>query len=211
MATLIFDLDGTLVDVRARHYTVYADALREMGVQPLPEAVYWRRRRAGEGTFSIVGDLPGALRARFSAAWLERVEAPESLALDRVYDGVAETLAGLKGRHRLVLLTLRRRRQSLEEELGRTGLAAFFCEAISTSDGTQPARKADLVRGIPRGDGAWVIGDSEGDIELAQDLGANCLCVTEGVRSAEFLRARGARLLASSVRPLPGLLPDALS
>jgi phosphoglycolate phosphatase-like HAD superfamily hydrolase len=206
MATLYFDLDGTLVDVRARHYAVYSDILREMAVRPLPEGVYWGRRRAGEGTSSIVRDLPGELRARFSAAWLERVELPEYLVLNRVYAGVPETLRVLSAGHRLVLLTLRRRRDALEDELSRTGLAEFFGETVSPAARGDPPRKAELLRGASQDNETWVVGDSEADIDLASDLGARCFCVTEGVRSAEFLRARGARLLAPSVRPLPGLL-----
>jgi phosphoglycolate phosphatase-like HAD superfamily hydrolase len=205
MTTVIFDLDGTLVDVRLRHYTVYAGILREMGLRPLSEDVYWRRRRAGEGTLSIVGDLPGALRARFSSAWLGRVESRENLRLDRVYEGVHETLEALKeAGHRLVLLTLRRDGDALGDELEQTGLAPYFGETISSSRGVQPARKSALIQ--DPGPGAWVVGDSEADIGLAEDIGAHCFCVTEGVRSAAFLQARGARFLAPNVVPLPGLV-----
>jgi beta-phosphoglucomutase-like phosphatase (HAD superfamily) len=32
MKRLVFDLDGTLLDIRPRHYQVYADCLRDFGV-----------------------------------------------------------------------------------------------------------------------------------------------------------------------------------
>ena len=82
MATLFFDLDGTLLDIRRRHYAVYAEILIEMGIRPLPDGAYWHagakakaplhRRRAARYR-----------RARFTARLLKRSSDP-SLKLDTV-------------------------------------------------------------------------------------------------------------------------------
>ena len=47
--TLVFDLDGTLLDVSARHHHVYSTVCRSLGGQPLDRAAYWhlKRRRTG--------------------------------------------------------------------------------------------------------------------------------------------------------------------
>ena len=123
MATLLFDLDGTLLDVRRRHFAVYSHVLRELGQPPLPEAEYWRRRRDGEGTLSIVGDLPADLVFRIHSAWLEGIEAPRYLALDRPYAEVRSVLTELQRDHRLVLVTLRRDAVSLAWQLSESRLA----------------------------------------------------------------------------------------
>ena len=205
MATLLFDLDGTLLDVRQRHFNVYAQILRELSRPALPEADYWRRRRAGEGTFAVVGDLPAGDLSRFRTAWLERIECRRYLALDRPYAGVRAALAELGREHRLVLVTLRRDPDALAWQLAETRLAPFFAEVISPA-GRVPSRKSDLLPDwYPMGQ-TWVIGDSEADIALASDLGARCVCLSEGVRSTDYLRTQGARLLASSIAELPALL-----
>jgi phosphoglycolate phosphatase-like HAD superfamily hydrolase len=205
MATLIFDLDGTLLDVRRRHYAVYSHVLRELGQPPLPEAEYWRRRRDGEGTLAVVGDLPGDIVSRFQAAWLDRIESRHYLALDRPYADVRGVLMELCRDHRLVLVTLRRDAAALSWQLWESRLTPFFKEVVSPSYYI-PTRKSELLPyWYPIGE-AWVIGDSEADLELASDLGAKCICLSEGVRSADFLRERGATVIASSVRELPSLL-----
>ncbi len=200
MATLIFDLDGTILDVRPRHFAVYADIMRELGQPPLSAAEYWRRRREGEGTISIAGALPG-----FEAAWLEKIESREYMAIDRPYDGALDVLRELGRCHRLLLVTLRRDAEALAWQLSESGLSGFFAEVVSPANQI-PARKSELLPyWLPLGE-TWVIGDSEADLELAADLGAKCVCLSEGVRSAKFLREAGAPVIASSLRELPVIL-----
>jgi phosphoglycolate phosphatase len=205
MATLIFDLDGTLLDVRRRHFAVYSHVLRELGQPPIPEAEYWRRRRDGEGTLSVVSDLPGDIVSRFRAAWLDRIESRHYLALDRPYAEVRGVLTELRRDHRLVLVTLRRDAVALAWQLSEMRLMSFFKEVVSPLHYT-PSRKSELLPcWYPIGE-TWVIGDSEADIELAGDLGAKCICLSHGVRSPDFLRERGATLIAPSLSELPALL-----
>lgn len=196
MSTLLFDLDGTLLDVRARHYAVYSGLLGEMGVAPLPRPLYWRRRRAGSPSAELV---PGPLRERFRRGWMERIEGREMLAIDRLQPGTKRTLEALSAGHRLVLVTLRHDAEALAWQLGALGLSAHFPLVL-----TPPPGVTTKV-GLWTGDGSSlkVIGDSEADIELATAAGGESICLTHGVRSGRFLRECGADRLADS---LSGLL-----
>jgi phosphoglycolate phosphatase-like HAD superfamily hydrolase len=204
MATLIFDLDGTLVDCRARHCAVYSDALAEMGFQPLDEDAYWNQRRSGKGTFDIITNLPEDAARSFRLTWLNRIERRDYLAMDRPFAGVAPALAELSRRHHLVLLTLRRDPEALAWQLDKTRLAPYFHEVISPW-GEIPGRKSELIAGDYAGE-TWVIGDSEADMDLASDLGARCICVPTGVRSREYLHSRGGVLTLGSAGELVAFL-----
>jgi len=205
VSTIVFDLDGTLVDVRLRHYQVYADALGEVGVEPLGPGAYWSRRRSGAGTFEIVSGLPGPIYSRFTAMWTERVEAARYLALDRVFPGAPQMLTAFAADYELLLLTLRWNRDALLDELRDLGLDGAFSAVISPGAGDE-RRKSALLAGRELGADAWVIGDSEADVKLAADVGAEFVGLTCGVRSPAFLRQAGAVKLADS----PAELVDAV-
>ena len=50
LTPILFDLDGTLIDVSARHYFLYRSVISGQGVEALPEGDFWRHRRAGAST-----------------------------------------------------------------------------------------------------------------------------------------------------------------
>lgn len=205
MATLIFDLDGTLLDCRARHYTVYSEVLTEMGYEPLTEADYWRRRRDGQGTFDVTSHLPEDVAKAFRITWFNRIERRDMLAMDRPFGGVAPALMELGRLNNLVLLTLRRDPEALAWQLEKKKLGMYFHEVISPW-GNVPERKSELLSNwYPMGD-TWVVGDSEADIALASDLGARVICVTTGVRSQDYLHSRGGTLTLDSIAELPGFM-----
>lgn len=205
MARLIFDLDGTLIDVRLRHYQVYADCLREAGIEPLAPGAYWSRRRAGESTLRIAAETPGPIFSRFTSLWNERIETPRYLDMDRAFSGTRSLLDSLAGDHELLLLTLRRNRAALESQLQRLGLERPFRRVICADNG-QASDKAALLAGAGAVHDTWVIGDSEADIALGRAIGARTLSVSCGVRSPAFLQRAGADSLADSALALPALI-----
>ncbi len=210
MPRLIFDLDGTLLDVRERHYAVYSDCLSEFGVAPLTFDEYWTRRRSGEGTVQIASDEhPLVIRDLFQNFWLERIESRDWLPVDTLFSGSFALLDVLRGRYELVLATLRRDRAALLDQLGWLGTDIFFDHIISPEGENYPGSKLEMLTPLGRNARTWVIGDSEADVVLTQELGAELICVTNGVRDESFLRAAGATQLIPCVCALPALLPSA--
>ena len=201
--TLFIDLDGTLLDVHARHYAVYATASQELGFEPLTSDAYWQLRRTGKSSADALGDVPADVIERFAVMWLDRIELDENLALDQCYRGVLPVLERLSQRFRLALVTLRRDREALLRQLRSRRIYGYFSSVLSLTAYVRLS-KADLV-------GQWagpaiVIGDSEADIELAEEMGARCICLDWGLRSREFLRDVGARAVVGSLDDLAARL-----
>ena len=209
MSILYFDLDGTLVDVRKRHYAAYADTMRELGLTPLPEQTYWDARRDGASNADLMGNVDTEYHNRFAEKWLARVESPSYVRLDTLIPGARATLAALRESYELVLVTMRQDRASLLEQLDELSLRKFFSAVYSRDGSDEPQSKSKLIRlfGNSVRDGATVIGDSEADVEAARDLGIESVCVTSGVRSRRYLDGLEPDEVVSTIVQLPRILP----
>jgi len=208
VSTLYLDLDGTLVDVRRRHYLAYADTLLELGVTPLADRRDWTRRRRGVRTFDLLNGCQQSQRQRFVETWLKRIESPEYLRLDTLIPGATAALGCLAEPYELVLITLRRDGDSLKEQLVRLELTPLLSRVYWRMDCAGPGSKAKLIRRVSPGAAApsLVVGDSEADIEAARELGIQSVCVTTGVRNRSYLEAAGAHHVIRSISRLPDLL-----
>lgn len=207
MTILYFDLDGTLIDVRKRHYAAYVDTARELGLTPLSEQAFWKERRGGAATEELIGNVRDSDRERFTERWRSRTDAPSYVRLDTLIPGARATLASLRESYELVLVTLREDRKTLIEQLDALSLSKFFTAIYSPNGTDEPASKAKLIQLFGGSDGnAAVIGDSEADVEAARELGIDSVCVTTGVRSRRYLDELGPDEVLSSIVELPRIL-----
>ncbi|HYN17952.1 MAG TPA: HAD family hydrolase [Actinomycetes bacterium] len=214
MLTVFFDFDGTLVDVRERHYRSYRSALAPLGGRPLDGTAYWRCKRRGAGLAEVLArsGVEPERRDEFLARFLAEIEAPALLALDRLFPGVEATLAALLGRgDRLVLLSLRRSPRAFADQVERLGIAGAFerVDAGRTSEDGRMAKR-DLVERAGFGAPAAVVGDTEADIGAALALGLAPVGVTTGLRNRGYLLAAGAGTVVERIGQLPAALPPRL-
>lgn len=204
--TLLFDVDGTLLDTRELIYQAYEHATAALRLAP-PDRE-WLRFQIGRELGAVYEDIaPG--------------HAPELIALHRTFQaenvGLSVPFAGVEG----TLAELRRAAFEMAVVTSRSGLtsvrtlelaniARFFPVTISAEDA--PALKPDpaplrvaLERlGRPAA-GAVMIGDSVHDIHAAHALGIPAIAVTYGFPGAEILE-HGADGSIDDIRDLPALL-----
>ncbi len=130
--TLVLDLDGPILDGRLRHYACYRRILRAHGYAPIGLQDYWRMKRGRAGRREqLAASGAETLYEEFSRAWLEQIERPELLALDRLQDGVTTKLREWRDRGtRMILATMRRYPERLEEQLVSLGIRAFFDHVV---------------------------------------------------------------------------------
>lgn len=207
MPTIYFDLDGTLIDVRKRHYAAYAKATREFALTPVHEHDYWERRLEGANNADLA-DVSDGDRETFIRRWVELAESREYLRLDTLVSGARAALTCLRTTHGLVLVTLRRDRAALDEQLDDLALTKFFSAVHCHADVPQARDKAELLHLRGESVDRWssVVGDTEADIEAARTLGLRSICVLTGLRGRRFLAEHKPNAIITSVAHLTGEL-----
>lgn len=189
----IVDLDGPVLDGRERHYACYREIVVELGYAPLDINTYWdmkRHRASRREQLAAIG--AGAAYDVFRAAWIQRIEQPRLLELDRLQPMVIETLAGWRDRGIvLALATMRREPAYLRRELEAFRLLPLLDHVIVSDFEGGGVLKAERVRaampGVDLAAGVW-IGDTEADIAAARNLGCRIWALSCGLRTEEYLR-----------------------
>jgi len=202
--TLVFDLDGTLLDVSARHHHVYSTVCRSLGGHPLDLAAYWhlKRQRTGWPEILAQSGLGDAEVTPFEATFVELIELPDSLGFDVLFPETIPVLTRLAAIYRCTLVTLRSSATAMRAQLAVFALTPFFDAIQSAAPGADPAfEKARLIRKtVPADDPAVVIGDTEADVAAANVLGYLSIAVSSGIRDRDIL-----------ARDHPGYLVDDIS
>lgn len=189
--TLVFDLDGTLLDVSARHHHVYSAVCGSLGGHPLDRAAYWHLMRQRTGLIEILArsGLSDSQLTAFETAFGESIELPKNLGFDTLFPETVPVLTRLAATYRCALVSLRRSATALRAQLAVFGLTPFFESIQNAAPGADPAfEKARLIRKtVPEDDPAIVIGDSEADVAAANVLGHLSIAVSSGIRDRDIL------------------------
>jgi phosphoglycolate phosphatase-like HAD superfamily hydrolase len=189
--TLVFDLDGTVLDVSARHHHVYSTVCASLGGEPLDRAAYWHLKRQRIGWPEILGQsgLSDGQVTAFETKFVELIELPDSLGFDVLFPEAIPVLTRLAATYRCTLVTLRSSTTALRAQLAVFALTPFFEAIESGAAGSDPAfQKARMIRKtVPADDPAVVIGDSEADVTAANALGYLSIAVCSGIRDRDIL------------------------
>ena len=185
--TVIFDLDGTLIDSAPDIRAVANTVLEQEGAPPIDLAE--TRSFIGAGTPVFVqrmADARGLAPSR-RPGMLERFMPlyERATELTRPYPGVAETLAALSEAGHALGLCTNKPEDPTRRVLSDLGLAEFF--AATVCGDTLPERKPDpapLLECEARlgGGPSIYVGDSETDFETARRAAMPFALFTEGYR-----------------------------
>lgn len=205
---IFLDLDGPLLDGKERHYQCYRSILERSGFTPIGIDDYWENKRAMVNRRDLL-DMSGAgmIYDDFLTAWLSMIESPDMLAFDKVQVGALDCLRSWKEQGiELVLVTMRKNRQALEEQLELTGLRHFLDDVLVSDHADGGVGKADTVRNLFQGtfnkDCALWIGDTEADWEAANSLGCRVVLLANGLRSEAYLKSLQGSVVKQSITSL---------
>ncbi|MGQ9658720.1 MAG: HAD-IIIA family hydrolase [Thermochromatium sp.] len=193
---IVFDWDGTLVDSEAQIVTCIQAAFRDLG---LPEPVHEVARDViGLGLDEAMarllptGDagLREAVAAQYHRHFLGGDQAPAVL-----FPGARETLAWMTEQGYRLAVATGKSRAGLNKSLAETGLHGLF-HATRTADETRskphPQMLLELMDELgARADETLMIGDTEYDLQMANNAGVRALAVCYGVHEPGRLLACG--------------------
>jgi phosphoglycolate phosphatase len=205
-STYIFDLDGTLLDTLADLAAAVNYALRQHG---MPEhTIDDVRRFVGNGVRKLMeraipdGEKNPDFEATF--ATFREYYMHHSLDTTRPYPGIMETLEALNAQGcRLAVVS--NKMMAATKELCQH----FFAETIEVAIGENEAagiRKKpapdtvfEALRQLgEEKDSAVYVGDSDVDLETANNSGLPCISVLWGFRDRDFLIQHGAKTFISA-------------
>lgn len=210
ITTIIFDLDGTLMNTLDDLHDSISYALRDAGLEPNPKQD--TRRYLGNGIRNLVNKSVAQTCPEADEALKEHVfqtfrayYVAHSMDKTAPYEGVEEMLKECKKRgfHTAIVSN---KLDPAVKDLHK----AFFAETIDVAIGEtenvkrKPApdmvneaiRQLSLLHGrqIEKSECVYV-GDSEVDLKTAENSGLPCIAVSWGFRDRDFLIEQGAKTI----------------
>jgi len=210
--TLIFDLDGTLLDTiddlaASTNYALRNNGYPEHSVDDI-------RRFVGNGVRKLIerampdGVGDGEFQKTF--ADFKAHYAENNAVMTKPYAGIKELLAELR-RHGYKMAIVSNKFDGAVKSLARYFFSGTLTVAIGETSVVHRKPAPDMVfralrelGGTP--DESLYIGDSEVDIATAQAAGMDCVSASWGFRSRDVLLAAGARRIIDSPGELLSVL-----
>ncbi|MDE6107397.1 MAG: HAD-IA family hydrolase [Oscillospiraceae bacterium] len=212
--TIIFDLDGTLLDTLDDLMDAANYALEQLG---------WPLRTKDE-IRSFVGNGVARLMERAVPAGTDSGDAAKALELftayydihkqDKTapYEGITEMLVALKEKG-LTLAVVSNKFDSAVKALmpqyfpGLIDMAAGEAEAAGIPKKPHPAMVHSVMAALGADAATSVyVGDSDVDLQTARNAGLPCISVTWGFRDEDFLRTHGGTTFAHTPDQLVQLI-----
>ncbi|HMD62338.1 MAG TPA: HAD family hydrolase [Opitutaceae bacterium] len=204
-STVLFDLDGTLVDAFTTIHRAYCHTLPQFGL-PAPTAEQVRRAVGGGLEDAMGRFVPPELVAeacRVHVAYTEKILLEDPV----LYDGAREVVGALRAQGVRTGVLTNKIGDHARAVLTHLGIASQLDVILGARDcpWRKPAAEftAEALRRI--GGGATdccIVGDSPFDIATARNAGFPCLCVTTGTHDGPALRTAGAAAVYPGLRAL---------
>lgn len=207
---LIFDWDGTIYDSTAQIALSIQRAVEDVGGTPptLEQAKYVIGLGLREALAHVAPDVPSSKHEELSRRYLYHYATGQDEIT--IFDGIRELLNTLQKRAVTLAVATGKSRRGLDEALELSGLGAYF----------QTTRTADETRGKPhpqmlfeifeeldaKPETSLMIGDTNHDLQLAENAGCPSLAVCYGAQNAQQFSNHQPVMIAQSVPTLSDYL-----
>lgn len=202
--TIIFDLDGTLLNTLDDLASSVNYAMRECGY---PERTTDEVRRfIGNGVAVLIRRaVPSGTSEEDYLSALEVFKAhyaKNSRNTTAPYKGITELMGELKEKGYKTAIVSNKIDFAVQD-LSREFFCGLVDAAVGDSDETRPKPAPDMVEKAlailnEKAENSVYIGDTDVDIETAKNAGMDCIRVTWGFRKTEELKGNDAQMLADT-------------
>lgn len=206
--TIIFDLDGTILDTSQRHYIAYRNIMEMFGYREgniLPRESYLECKRLGIDRYELLSFSNATQHYdRFLSSWLEIIEDKEYLKYDKLFDtfSVPAVLNFLAQKKKLVLATMRNNYTNLYDQLSELSIDELFDEIILIPSLSNSDKRSVSFSKYFLPNRTLFVGDTEKDIESARILNSKVCVVTCGLRSHSYLQSMSPDYIVSNISKL---------
>jgi phosphoglycolate phosphatase len=204
---LIFDLDGTLSDTEPILFTIVMKTLRDSGIEieSLAE-VYRSIEESGKAIIDLKALIPAEYlplvdREKYSVDFWNNYAELCMGAVERVFDGMHETLEALKSRGYL-LAVLSNKKNKFVQPIISTAFGENYFDYVCGWDEVRPKKPdptslLDMLdaMGIEKTN-AWMIGDLPADYKVSVGAGVNHVIAEWGYGEKKKFKKLGATLFA---------------
>lgn len=208
---LVFDWDGTLMDSEASIVVCMQAAIKDLGCEPRDKESI--KNIIGLGLREAIDALYPGSDDSFLKAMVERYRyhfLGGSEYTSELFPGAAETIRGLSEAGYLLAVATGKGRRGLDMVLEKTGLGEYF-HATRCADETfskphpQMLEEVMAVLGAEPGQ-TLMIGDTEYDMQMANNARTHALAVSYGVHERGRLMQHGPLHCLDAIDELTGWL-----
>ncbi len=207
--TVIFDLDGTLLDTLEDLWAAVNAALQKYGFPPRTREEV--RSFVGNGILLLMKRATDfAEGARFEGAFAEfkRYYGAHCEDNTKPYEGIMELLEGLRARG-ISAAVVSNKADFAVKKLANSYFGGLLAAAVGENEeaGIRKKPAPDSLLAVlsdlhaNRSETVYV-GDSEVDIQTAQNAGVACISVTWGFKDREFLLENGGSKLVDTPKEM---------
>ncbi len=190
MLKIIFDFDGTIIDIGEKYKYVFGLIT---GLDSDSQKIFWESRKSGIKSAEILKLFPNLefSAEEFLEKWRRVIESNDALKLDTVSPRIYEALEVMLGRKELILCTARQDEVQLLQQLQELALDKYFSSVLVTK---QMNSKLDVIGEYASRDGLsftesdWIIGDTPEDVLTGQELGIKTCGVLSGLTPESYFR-----------------------
>jgi len=202
---LFWDLDGTILDVSEKYFQLYKKLVGKPSDEKFDKHSLWEMKRAQYSDHKILSlfQINDVDMDAFRQGKARLIEAEELLAYDILQLGAIEKLEDLSQTFEMAIVTLRKNRRNLLQQLEVLELTKYFSIILSPGPELyhlkESLQKVELLSRQYINPKGWMIGDSDSDINCAKDLKISSVGLFSGLRNADKMS------MLSPTHLLPGL------